>query len=337
MKLRQLPSGSWTTQVQVNGVRKSITHKSKTEVKKLAKAYSLLRSDAPSAPLGVLIDDYIASKRNVLSPGTVERYERIRKHYFGRLMPVPANEITADRAQKEINLMSVKYAPKTVACAWGLVSSVLKANSITLSVRLPARKPIEYHLPIEDQVYTMIEHASENLKTAILLAAFCSLRRSEVVALEADDIEGDMIHVKREAIYGPDNILIYREYTKTYTSDRYVFMPDIVRDQLKGKTGRVCPVVPSTITADFIKLRNKLGLTCRFHDLRHFYASYLHSLLIGDQYIQKWGGWKTDYMLKSVYRNTLDDVEKKNAELMNETINSRRSANEVQTDTRKMP
>ena len=119
MKIRQLPSGSWTTQIQVNGKRKSITHKSKTECKRLAREYASRRSDTPCEQLGSLIDNYIDDKRNVLSPSTVERYERVRKHYFQRLMTVPAREITAERMQREINLMAVKYAPKTSETAGG--------------------------------------------------------------------------------------------------------------------------------------------------------------------------------------------------------------------------
>lgn len=58
MKIRQLPSGAWTTQVQVNGVRRSFTHKSKTQLRKMSEAYRQNASDVPRAPLGVLIDNY---------------------------------------------------------------------------------------------------------------------------------------------------------------------------------------------------------------------------------------------------------------------------------------
>ena len=330
MKIRKLPSGSYTTQVQINKKRKSFTARTKNEVRRMAMEYALASSVAPSAPLGVLVDNYIDSKRNVLSPSTVERYERIRKQYFDRLMNVPADQITADRLQSEVNLMAVRYAPKTVRTAYGLISSTLKTYSISFDIKLPAKRRIEYHLPIEDEVYIMIDKASENLKTAILLAAFCGLRRGEIVALTSDDIAGDTIHVNKCAVYDSDGQVVIKR-PKTYHSDRYVILPDIVKSEIAGKTGRLCPVVPSTITADFIRLRNRLGLRCRFHDLRHFFASFCHSLNFPDQYIQKQGGWKSDFMLKEVYRNTLDDVEKQLSDQYNKRLNERKSANEVQT------
>lgn len=332
MKIRQLPSGSYTTQVQVNGVRKSITAKTKDEVKRRALEYALRRSDAPSQPLGVLIDKYIDARRNVLSPSTVERYERARKQYFKRLMSVPANEITQERLQKEVNEMAAKYSPKTVRTGYGLISSALKANGIRFDVRLPKKKLLVYHLPIEEQVWTMIENASENTKTAILLAAFCSLRRSEIVALDSSDIVGNVIHVHRAGVYGPGDEFIIKEIPKTDASDRYIQAPDIVIDHLKGKDGRVCPIKPSAVTANFIRLRNKLGLSCRFHDLRHFYASLQHALQFPDQYIQKSGGWRSDAMLKMIYRNTLDDVEKQTADKFNNHLKLKQNANGVQTN-----
>lgn len=333
MKAKKLPSGSWRVQIQINGKRHSITRKTKKEAELAALKCSQTALSAPDCALGDLIDKYISDRANLLSPSTRERYERIRQDYFTRLMHLPLKDITEKRLQIEVNEMARTYAPKTVRTAYGLISSTLKANGVHYDITLPKQKPIEYHLPIEDQVFMMIDQASENLKTAILLAAFCSLRRSEIAALRAEDISGNMIHVKRAAVYGSGYKLIYRDDNKTYKSDRYIQAPDIVIDQLKGKTGRVCPIVPSTITANFIRLRNRLGLTCRFHDLRHFYASYLHAIGVRDQYIQKSGGWRSDAMLKAIYRNTLDDVEKQSAELLNDRIN----AHALHTDSEKSP
>lgn len=65
------------------------------------------------------------------------------------------------------------------------------------------------------------------------------------------------------------------------------------------------------------ELADKLGYKCRFHDLRHYYASALHAIGIRDQYIMKFGGWKSDSILKSVYRGTLDDFETEAVEKAN--------------------
>ena len=74
---------------------------------------------------------------------------------------------------------------------------------------------------------------------------------------------------------------------------------------LKGKNGRIVDTTPNRLTDRFCYLRDSLGMTYRFHDLRHYYASINHALGIPDQYIMEMGGWKTDRTLKAVYRNTL--------------------------------
>lgn len=45
----------------------------------------------------------------------------------------------------------------------------------------------------------------------------------------------------------------------------------------------------------------------RFHDLRHYSASILHAIEILAQYIMQYDCWKTDYIMKSVYRNVINE------------------------------
>lgn len=308
MKPRKLPSGSWTVQVQIKGVRKSFTAKSKTEVIRKAADYKMTSTEPLSATLGSLIDNYIESKRNVLSPSTIARYEQMRRLDFQRLMNKPAVEISDQIMQSEVNLMSATYSPKSVRNAYGLISAALKTYGKSLNITMPKNKKSEYEIPTTEQVYDLIDHSGDNLKTAIMLAAFCGLRRGEVAALESSDIEGNMIHVRSALVYDSERQIV-KKSPKTYSSDRYVSAPDFVIEHLKGKEGKVCPLSLNSITRRFIEVRDALGLSCRFHDLRHYYASALHAIGIKDQYIMKFGGWKSDHVLKSVYRGTLDDFE----------------------------
>ena len=308
MKPRKLPSGSWTVQVQVDGVRKSFTAKTKSEAVRKAAEYKISTTAPLSATLGSLIDTYIDSKRNVLSPSTIARYEQMRKLDFQRLMRKPVMDITDQVMQNEINLMAATHSPKSVRNAYGLISATLKSYGQTFKVSLPKDVRSEYAVPTTEQVYQMINASGENLQTAIMLAAFCGLRRGEIAALESSDIRGNLIHVRSALVYNSDREVV-RKSPKTYSSDRYVTAPDFLLEHIKGKEGRVCPLTLNSITRRFVEVRDKLGLSCRFHDLRHYYASALHAIGLKDQYIMKFGGWKSDHVLKTVYRGTLDDFE----------------------------
>lgn len=332
MKIRQLPSGSYTTQVQVNGKRRSFTSRSKTELKRMVETYRLTASDAPCAPLGVLVDNYIEYKRNVLSPSTVARYEQIRRLNFQRLMPVPASDITNERMQAEINLMAADHSPKSVRNAYGLISATLKLyTGKAFTVTMPQRIKIEYDVPTTDVVLALCAAAGDNLRIAIELAAFCGLRRGEIAALEASDISGNVIHVRRALVYDSGRRMVSKS-PKTYASDRFVKAPDFVIEDIKGRTGRICPIALNSITRRFTELRDRLGLKCRFHDLRHYYASALHAIGVKDQYIMAFGGWRSDNVLKTVYRDTLDDFEREAADRAAAFFDQ--SANKVQTKQR---
>lgn len=75
---------------------------------------------------------------------------------------------------------------------------------------------------------------------------------------------------------------------------------------------------PEDISKKFGKILKEVGLPhFRFHDLRHYSASIMHALGIPDQYIMARGGWKTDRVLKSVYRNVIEDEQKKFSDKVN--------------------
>ena len=315
MKPRKLSSGNYFIQVQVNGVRRSFCAPTRAEVIRKANEYKVTAIDAPSAPLGVLVDQYIDAKRNILSPSTIVGYETVRRNYFQRLMTVPVRELTSDRLQLEVNLMATDKSPKTIRNAYGLISATLAlfAPELHFRVTLPAKKRVVYEVPTTDQVYDLINHASPNLKTAIMLAAFCGLRRGEIVALTSDDVYDNVIHVRSAAVRMNGKTTVRQP--KTYTSDRYTPIPPFVMRHIENIEGRICPIELNSITRRFEELREKLGYKCRFHDLRHYYASALHAVGLRDQYIMKLGGLKSDAVLKSVYRGTLDDFEAEAADM----------------------
>jgi integrase len=59
----------------------------------------------------------------------------------------------------------------------------------------------------------------------------------------------------------------------------------------------------------------------RFHDLRHYFASYLHDKGFSDAEIMSLGGWKTDHVMKRVYRHAIKDkTNDKIKEVMKELI-----------------
>lgn len=93
---------------------------------------------------------------------------------------------------------------------------------------------------------------------------------------------------------------------------------DVIKTIGRGFGFVIDGVSPDAISDRFKDALTRCGLPhFRLHDLRHYSASILHAIGIPDQYIMARGGWKTDHVMKRVYRDTITDVEKE----MNNKIN----------------
>ena len=158
------------------------------------------------------------------------------------------------------------------------------------------------------------------LLKAVYLAAFGTLRRSEICALTAADIEKNTVHVNKALALNEQRQWIIKT-TKTASSIRDVGMPkEIIK--LFPKTDRIVNLNPNQITHCFARALKTLNIQYfRFHDLRHYAASMLHAIGIPDVYIMQRGGWASDGTLKKIYRGVMDDYKEKFTEKVFEHMN----------------
>lgn len=261
-------------------------------------------------------EKYIDMKRAVLSPSTVRNYSKINNHHIGRkpIGQVPVNELNNTMVQIWVSDLAAECSPKTVRNVYMLFKSAVEmfVPEIRFTITLPPKKKLEYYCPSDDDIRTLIDCVREkygensDLEIAINLAAFGTLRRGEIAALTTDDIQDNTIHVSK--------CMVQDEYDawetkspKTYSSDRVVELPEFVIEQLKTRSGKVITCTPDNITRRFTERVEAAGIKrFRFHDLRHYSASIMHAIGIPDQYIMARGGWSSDNVMKTVYRNVID-------------------------------
>ena len=123
-KPRQLPSGSWTTRVMVDGERTSVTAGTEEECQAKAAAVKLGLIEAKKQPKAVTlteaIDRYIAARD--LSPETVRGYRRTQKRYKD-LMQRNVYGLTADDVRdaikKERKIYRIPKAKELPRKKWG--------------------------------------------------------------------------------------------------------------------------------------------------------------------------------------------------------------------------
>ena len=319
---KKLPSGSWRVRVydgrntDGKAVYRSFTAVTKKQAEFLAAEYAASKKTASDRrddkTLAECYARYIEIKRNTLSPTTVLEYERAAQRDFPELMGLRLSAITQEAVQSAVNVMAANHSPKSVRNAHGLLSAVLRvfAPDIRLNTRMPQGKKKEIYVPIESEIESLIRDiAGTELEKAVLLAAFGSLRRSECCALRPEDIEGNIVKVRRAMVWTDAKLWDFKQ-PKSDSGFRDVTLPSFVIERLIPRKGadRIVDLVPTSVTNFFSTALQKAGLPhFRFHDLRHYQASILHAMGVPDKYIMERGGWKTDSTLKNVYQHTMSD------------------------------
>ena len=321
---KKLPSGAYRCLIfdrMENGKRKykSFTAPTKKEAEYKATQYIMEKEEKkkalPEYTLYTAIGSYCDLKNNVLSPSTIREYRRAQNYNYTDIKDIKLSEITNDDIQRWVNSFAKNHSPKTVKNAYGLIRAVLDtfAPDIRLRITLPQSITPKLYVPSDNDIKILIQYFSEHdpdMELAVYFAAFGTLRRSEVCGLEAGDINGNVITVRRAIVdSGSDDWVV--KTTKTVSSTRTIDMPQFVIDKCPT-SGRIVNLNPDQITHRFMRALRHLDVPAfRFHDLRHYAASIMHAIGVPDQYIMQRGGWSSDKTLKAIYRGTITDFEEK--------------------------
>ncbi len=297
--------------------QKTFTADTKREAERMANAYK----EGPQLSdltVGEAILKYIESKKPVISPSTYRSYKSIyRTHFessrFGAVKLTSLDSITIQRFISDLDLK-----PKTVKNINGLLKPALTMFMPYkhFATTLPAAIEPDLYTPMTSEVDYLIDSIRKDRRLCLftMLCAFGPLRRSEACGIKYEDINynTNTITIRRARIRNDDKEWVYRERPKTDKSYRAVIYPSEVIKAIGRGFGYVLDEdTPAALSDRFARARDRAGLPhFRVHDLRHYAASLFHAIGIPDQYIMARGGWKTDHMMKRVYRDTLSDVEK---------------------------
>lgn len=140
-------------------------------------------------------------------------------------------------------------------------------------------------------------------EVAILLACY-GLRRSEICALTVNDLHGNILTINKNKVQDKDGNWVIKT-TKTTESTRTVVISPILADKIR-KQGFIYQGAPNSITGHLNDVQDRLKIP-RFsvHKLRHYFASKMSELGVPEADILKMGGWNSDYVMKTVYRHSL--------------------------------
>lgn len=307
---------------------KSFTAPTKREAERLAAQYEYDRAHTPQTiTVHDAIDQYISIKRSVLSPSTVNAYERyLSSGKYASLEPLDIKAVDQVALQMWISETAAKHSPKYVRNLYALLRTSLNMfGAEQLPVTLPTVPVKDMYVPTDAQLQTFLAYLNKpnkyELRVAAMLAAFGSLRRSEICALAAADFNGNEVHVTKAMVRG-DGGWVIKDMPKNNRSIRHVTLPPSIVSMIDLTHGpRILDANPDELTGRFKRAVHYAGLdesAFTLHTLRHYYVSIAHALGVPDEYIMKMGGWRTDYVMKRHYRTILTDIEEKNQQVITE-------------------
>lgn len=328
MKIERLKSGSYRIRVYVGKDKdgrkhwKSITGSDKRHLQMLAAQYSNDHRTYCGETIGDLIDSYVCGKAAVLSPSTVRGYtthaRMIRRYPVAGLQ---ASALTAQAYQRQINQWAAEgKTAKYISNLKGLIDASLRhAGYNSPPVTLPARQRPDTYDPTVDDVRRLLKAVQGTDMDAPVRLGIHGLRRSEICGLTVEDFSPDHVHVHRAVVQAAKGYAT-KPMPKTDLSDRYVPIDRDLYDTVV-RNGYTVAVTPNSLSRSFKRVLRGAGLPdFRFHDLRHFFAAYMHDRGFSDAQIQAFGGWKTDAVMKRVYRYAMQDdgTKKRAAEALSE-------------------
>ena len=275
------------------------------------------------------MEKYIEDRSKVLSPSTLRSYHGYAKD-LEMMAEMDVMEVNNARVQRVINDMAISTGSKTIKNKISFLLSVLDycGNDRKFKLRYPQKTKRQFRTPDTADVQRLLDNADGVMKGIICLAAFGTLRRGEIAGLKFKDISRDMrkVFVHADIVISPEGKWVYKELPKTSGSIRSIQLPAFVFDLLpQEETGNaddfLFKLAPFTISKNFGILRDKCGIDCCLHDLRHYSASFRSDLNIPSKYIEEVGGWTNDsHVLASVYDNKLSSTRKKYIQIANDFI-----------------
>ena len=304
--VRRLPSGRYQATYWHNGKQfkgestfgaKADAHKWLTIVEAdLHRGKWMEASKAQDATFSEYAQAWIARRSGTKLRATTEAKYRglLDRHILPTFGDRNLSEIDPDQVEAWYYPLKRQHA-STAAGAYRLMATICNtAVRMDVIAKSPCRveggateASIERPVITRDELQRAVDSVPDRYRVALLLAAWCQLRRSEVLGLQRGDVDLDAgsIHVRRAWVVAPDGKRC-QQGPKTEAGDRTLYMTEDVRTALRAhlatyvgpqasawlfpnKDG-TAPVIHRTFSRVWERARRVSGREdLRFHDLRH--------------------------------------------------------------------
>lgn len=309
---RKLASGRWNIELRAEGQSVTEDTPELCRAKAMAIRAGIIaekKNAAGKLTLRQAIAQYIAQREGTLSPCTVRGYDTIRRKRFPGKMDKPISQ--TDNWQSEIDAAAKKYAPKTIKNDWGLISTVMRQNNVSVPpIKIPQQKAAGRLWLDPEQILAFCAACRDNRAEREMLFALLSLRRSEILGLRWNDIDlrHNCINITQVVVPNRDNKFVVKESAKTEKSARTVpILIPRLRDLLQKPDGasdadRISSVPPNSLYTIINRVCRAANLPeVGVHGLRHSFASLAYFLGFREEECMRIGGWSDYKIMHEIY------------------------------------
>jgi integrase len=248
--------------------------------------------------VGEYSEKWLRQRAN-LSARTRELYAHvIEKHINRELGHISITALSSSRV-RSWNARLAGEHQATSAKAYRLLSAIMKTavlDGIIASTPCTIRgagveRSAERPVATPTDIRRLEEEMPDRLRLAVTLAAWCQLRRGEILGLRRGDVDldGRVIHIRHNRTFSMRGEAIEKE-PKSRAGSRVLAVPEKVLRRLTSHIDRyvrdevdayvICdangqPISPNSLHGQWRRARERAGMTeVRFHDLRHAGLTY---------------------------------------------------------------
>jgi integrase len=340
--LTDLGNGSWRLRVYVGqGHRRSKNFKGgKRAAQDALRAFITEVQTNGAAPItmGALIQGWWEHAEFRLRPSTLKAYRNHLDNYilpmFGTMQVVAVTPRVIDMFY--MRLKEKGLAPATVHHIHAILCSAFTQAEKWGWCVSPMKKTTPPSVPLVDRqaippadVRRLIAEAPPLLSAAITLAALTGARRGELCALRWSDLEGSTLHIfgsktaQVRRIHVDDTALaVLAELRQGQLELAQVVGVPLVPDPfiLSHSARGQLPWSPDGVTNAFYKLTRRLGMTWRFHDLRHYAATQLIGAGVNPRTVATRLGHADESTTLRVYAHAIEDRDREAAVILERTL-----------------
>lgn len=338
---QKLPSGAWRTRATklINGkqVRKSFTVAPENDsrdasLKAKAKSELMARNwifdveeEQTFTTVEKAMQTHIETHSAVWSPSTLGDYERMPAH-FESIKNMNVKDVDSKTLQTIINQWAFDgLKQKTIANRINFLRNALElaGNDRNFKIKYPQKIPVELLPPEPSEFKRLFSVVNDEEKLMIILAGLYTMRRGEMGGLCGEDILWDLnaihVHTSKVKLHGK---WIRKEMPKNAQSVRLIYLDPEIMDLIPHRAPKeyIFKINPDVMTRRFGRLRKKVCVTCRLHDLRK-YAASIRSEMMPGKYVEADGGWRPgSNVLKTIYDKPFKEKRKNYSKKFNEQI-----------------